>query len=258
MSLEDKVKQVKIEKWSDNETQLVEKYFNSSLSEITLYQRLQKLNPNRTYEAMSRKIRRLKFEGKLKPKEAALAKLKVGFLDIETTDLRADWGYILTWYIKTEGKKEYYSGRINQKEILRGDFDKRVTRELLEAMSKYDVLWAHYGSDFRFDVPYIRTRAYSHGLEDLIPKKMELFIKDTYPLAKKKLKLSSNKLGNIAENLGIKEKKSPVSPVLWRLARIGNEEALDYVEEHNKRDVGVLEKVYKKLSVIDDQPMRSI
>jgi len=247
-----------MEYWSTDEKNLCLKYFNSSTSELTLFQKIHALNPNRTYEAVMRQLRRMKATGLERGKDNALKTLRVGYLDIESSDLRADWGYMLTWYIKTEGKNEYYSARIKQSEILSGQFDKRITIELLEALKNYDIVWTHYGSDWRFDVPFIRTRAFAHELQDQLPKRMDLFVKDTYPIVKKKLKLSSNRLANILEILNIKEKKSPVSPKLWQLARIGNEAALDYVDNHNKRDVQVLEKVHQKIRSIDDTPLRSV
>lgn len=244
--------------WSSKEEDVLTKYFSGGITQLTLYKNLLKVNPNRTYEAMKHRIRKMREDGHIQPKDAALNKLRVGYLDIEASDLRADWGYMLTWYIKTEGKKEYLSGRITQKEVLRGEFDKRITKELLDALKSYDVVWTHYGSDFRFDMPYIRTRALVNGFGAAIPQKAELYVKDTYPLVKKKLKLQSNRLANVSEVLGIKEKKSPVTPRMWQLARIGDKKALDYVDEHNKRDVEVLELVHQKLKCIDNTPYTSI
>ena len=245
--------------WTVPEIELIHQWFDNKWTKMTLYQRLQKIAPRRSYEAMCRKIRRLRQEGWTRAKEDAESNLRVGYLDIETTNLKGDWGHMLTWYIKKEGKNEYDFGVITKQEIFDEEFDRRIVIELLEAFKGYDVLWTHYGSDRRFDVPFIRTRAYAHGLEDMLPRHMEMFIKDTYPIARNKLALFSNRLDFIAQALGIKGvKKTPLSPRRWQLARVGNAEALEYIAIHNKRDVQVLEKVQHKLETIDRQPMTSI
>lgn len=233
--------------WTTKELKLLKKFFDSNITEMTLYQRIHKVNPRRTYEAMTRKLRYMKAAGWKRNKAAAIKTLRVGYLDIETTNLNADFGFILTWYIKSKDKNEYHFGIINRREIFNGNFDKRIVRELLNTLKKYDVIYTHYGSDRRFDVPYIRTRAFANGLQDLLPRYMEKFIMDTWSAARNKLRLHSNRLDSIAEALGIESvKKTPLSPKKWRLAAIGDTKALEYIARHNKRDVQLLEKVHKK------------
>jgi len=248
-----------MERWNKDEEAECLKYFGSTMGEMALFMRLQRLKTRRTYEAMTRHLRYMRAAGFEKGKEVALKTLRVGYLDIEATNLDADFGMMLSWYIKTAGKNEYFSGIIKTEEIRNYTFDKRIVEELLEAFNHYDVVWAHYGSDRRFDIPFIRTRAFRWKLEEKLPKNMELFIMDTYPIARNKLKLHSNRLASIAELLDVKVKKTPLSPRQWELAKAGNKEALDYVALHNKRDVQVLEGVHKRLKVIDNKPIyRSI
>lgn len=233
--------------WSEGEFELLEKFFDNSITEMTLFQRIHKLNPYRTYEAMTRKLRYMKANGWERNKAAAIKSLRIGYLDIETTNLNANFGFILTWYIKTRDKNEYQFGIINRNEIFDGKFDKRLVKELLNVFKFYDVIYTHYGSDRRFDVPFIRTRAFANGLQNQLPKYMEKFIMDTYPTARNKLRLHSNRLDSIAEALGIEGiKKTPLSPKKWRMAAIGDSKALQYIAKHNKRDVQLLERVHKK------------
>jgi uncharacterized protein YprB with RNaseH-like and TPR domain len=194
----------------------------------------------------------MRAKGWTRTKDDALSRLRVGYLDIEATNLNADFGIILSWFIKKEGRNEYDSSVITRDEILSYKFDYRVVKELLAALDNYDVLYVHYGSDRRFDIPYIRSRAYALGLENSLPKRMEKFILDTYPIARNKLKLHSNRLDSIANALQIKGvKKTPLNPEKWRLAAYGNKEALDYIALHNKRDVQLLERVHKKLRIVE-------
>jgi uncharacterized protein YprB with RNaseH-like and TPR domain len=234
--------------WSNPEQKEIEKYFSTGISEMTLFKRLHKLNSQRTYEAVTRRLRHMKEKGWNKDSAKALSKLKVGYLDIESTALNASFGFMLSWYIKAEGKNEYDFAVITKKEIQDHEFDKRITKELLEAFKKYDVLYTHYGADRRFDIPFIRTRAVIHGLQDELPGYMEKFIMDTWVIARNKFKFHSNRLASIADVLGIEEvKKTPLSVKQWLLASTGDEKALGYIVLHNKRDVQVLEKVHKKL-----------
>jgi len=238
--------------WTEKENKLVEKYFSSSTSEMTLYKNIHKINPNRTFEAIGRRIRLMKEKGWERGKDVAVSKLRVGYLDIEATNLTANFGHMLSWYIKTEGKNEYESAVITKKEIFDYKFDERLVKELLEAFKKYDVLYTHYGSDRRFDLPFIRTRAFRWGLEKDLPNYMDKFIMDTYPIARNKLRLHSNRLGCIGEAVGIEGiKKTPLSPRRWELAKAGHPDALEYISKHNKHDVILLERIHKKLKVIE-------
>ncbi len=238
------------EKWSKEELLEVERYLKTTITLPTLFARIFKINPERTYEAVAHKVRRIR-DGE-KYKETAMSTLRVGYLDIEATDLETPPGFILSWYIKKAGKNEYKYGIITKKEIFNEDFDKRIVKELLLAIQNdFDILYTHYGSDWRFDVPYIRTRAIIHGLEDLLPRRMEKIIRDTWPIARCKLRLPNNRLDTIGDALGVATKKTPLSLNTWQKAMVGNKEALEYVRQHNKRDVDLLEEVHKKLGLIE-------
>lgn len=245
--------------WSKQEVKELEKYFNTSILKPTLFLRIHKINPDRSYEAILRQIRRWIAEGWEKEKDNAFKKLRIGYLDIETTDLRGDWGHMLTWYIKKRDKNEYDYGIITKKEIFDEKFDERIVRELLAAFDNYDILYTHWGVDRRFDIPFIRTRAYYHEIEDLLPDRFDKFIMDTWPIARNKLALFSNRLDNIAQAVKIKGvRKTILKPHIWQLARVGNKKALEYIADHNKKDVQVLEKVHKKLEKIERPIYRSI
>ena len=245
--------------WTDEEKLQVDKYFNSNISLLTLYQRIFKINKSRTYDAVARYVRREREHGRIRESETAKDNLRIGYLDIEATNLNADFGFMLSWYIKARDKNQYDSALITKKEIFDYKFDSRIVKELLEALEHYDIIYAHYGSDRRFDIPFIRTRAFANNLEHLLPKNMEKFIMDTYPIARNKLKLHSNRLGSIAELLGVDNvKKTPLAIKQWQLGSVGHPDALKYIYTHNKRDVQVLERVHKKLELIEKKVYTSI
>lgn len=239
------------ETWSQAEESVLDDYFQAKINELTAYHKILTVNPTRSYEAMTRKIRHLRTAGAMKPKEQAIKRLRVGYLDIEASDLNADIGMMLTAAIKPAGKREVWTTCIKKSEIFDYTHDKRIVEELLKALNDYDVIYTHYGSDARFDIPFIRTRAYRHGMEELLPAYMEKFLLDTYPIARQKLKLHSNRLDSIGSALGIKIKKTPLDPRHWEMARSGHPESLAYIMEHNIRDVQLLEAVHNKLRIVE-------
>jgi len=245
--------------WTKQENSLVDKYFRTNMNELTLFTKLIKINPLRTFKSITRKIEDMKADGNIKDREKTLNSLKVGYMDIEATQLVGNFGIILSWAIKEKNKKEIAHDVVNKKELFNGTMDKRVVTSLLKELDKYDVIYAHYGSERRFDYPFIRTRAYKHGLQNMLPKKNTQFLLDTYDIAKNKLKLHSNRLDAIAEAVGItKVKKTPLSGDIWNKATYGDNKALKYILDHNIKDVKLLEAVHKKLEPIEKKMYRSV
>jgi len=194
-----------------------------------------------------------------KVKETSLSKLRIGYLDIEASDLDGDFGRVLTWYIKPRGSKKYDYSIITKKEIFDYEFDKRLILEFLEAIKKYDVLYTHWGVDRRFDIPFLRTRALRHGILDQFPRRFEKFIMDTWPIARNKLRLHNNRLDSIADACGIRGvKKTPLSARTWELGAEGHPESLKYIATHNRHDVILLEKIHRKLECMENKIYRSM
>src|SRR2546422_4448630 len=91
---------------------------------------------------------------------------RLGHLDIETTStgFKADAGHILSWCIKPDGDDNIIFDVITAADIKKadmaiGDEDRRVMKSLAKAILEFDTLTVHYGTDWRFDIPFIRTRA---------------------------------------------------------------------------------------------------
>jgi len=248
--------------WTTKETRLVEKWFENKSSKRLLFEQIYKVNPHRSFEAICRKIRRMKQEGFVKGADEFKKAFRVGYLDIETTNLNADFGYMLSWAIKPRDKKEVLYSCITRKEVMdkdehsEGDIDYRVTKELLETLDQFDILWTHWGADRRFDLPYIRTRALMNGILHLLPERDEKFIADTWPISRMKLKLSNNRLQTIADACGVEGcAKTSFERKWWRLGALGNKKAIEYILEHNIQDVLVLEEVHKTLEGLGPKSM---
>lgn len=189
------------------------------------------------------------FKGKLGAEE------KVGFLDIETTGLQADYGYILCYSIKElDGDIKHRS--ITQEEMRSYIFDKNVVKQFLNDIKPFDRLIGFYSKDYRFDVPFLRTRALRWGLK--FPEWRDYMFTDVYDLSKPKLRLNHNRLQNVCDLLGIPSKEHRLNPDIWQRAQAGSKEALDYIQTHCDEDVISLEAVYKKLNLFSRHSRTSI
>jgi len=164
--------------------------------------------------------------------------IREAFLDIEASQLNATFGQMLSWALKPRGQPTASDviRRRTEKE------ERRILKTLLAALNDVDLIYTYYGS--RFDVPFIRTRCLYHGLS--FPAYLELYHRDVYYVARRCLRLHSTRLAAVAEFLGI-EGKTPVDPKVWVAAGFGDQKALQYILEHNRADVEVLELVWEVL-----------
>lgn len=179
---------------------------------------------------------------------------KVGVLDIETTGLFSDFGYILCAVIKNlDGTDNNYDiFRLdetptyrNKKALSSPDVWKRIDRDLLvqllHAYKKYDIIVHFNGRNF--DIKFINTRLVKNRLE-LLPETKQL---DIYQIAKHRLRLRSKRLDALKEFLEIDTKEEGHRWEYWQMAGAGVKEGFDYVVEHCKRDVDRLASVAVEL-----------
>lgn len=179
-----------------------------------------------------------------KDKDLWAEDLRIGFLDIETDYVRAaDAGTVFSWCVKPLGKP-VISACINKADLEK-DLDRpdnRILKEFVEIAKQFDVFVTYYGT--RFDLPFLRTRCLEQGIR--FPYVGDIHSWDLYYVARHRLKLSRNRMDNVADLFGV-EGKNHVHPRIWRRARYGDIESLKYILDHNQRDVVVLEKCYTKL-----------
>lgn len=171
---------------------------------------------------------------------------RIGFLDIEASNLDADFGIILSYCIKAAGEDRIYEDVIAPEDIARanaGDEDKRVVRTLISDLNNFDKLVTYYGT--KFDIPYIRTRATNMAVP--FPVFGTLVHKDLYYVVKNKFKLSSNRLENACRVLLNKTQKTRIDARYWRAGTRGDKKSLDYILDHNRKDVLDLEALYNKV-----------
>lgn len=168
---------------------------------------------------------------------------RLGVLDIETTGLQADYGYVFSYCIKIYGSNAIIKNIVTTEEIHKGVFDRRLLEDFIKDCDKFDKFITHYGTGH--DLPFLRSRAIYYKLD--FPRFQELKHADTYYMAKSKLKLHSNSLKSICDFFGIAAKAHPMNSRIWNQATAGDKKALDYVMVHNIEDVESSEEVYNKL-----------
>lgn len=209
-----------------------------------LTQILQKLSKSDIIKLSGKKGKDGKYVLELREIPPNLPEERIGFLDIEASGLTATFGYMFTYCIKElDGK--LISNSATPQEIRNFTFDKRLMQDLIDDLRKFDRVVVQYGSDYKFDVPFLRTRAVKYGLDFPIHK--EIFITDTHAILKAKFKLHSNRLETACQFFDIDAKGHRLNPTIWNRALAGDKKALDYILEHNKEDVISLEALYKKI-----------
>jgi len=172
--------------------------------------------------------------------------------DLECSSLNADYGVILC-----AGFKEIGTGNVELLSV--ADFplfksDPTNDRELCKAISKRlmdsDGWVTWYGQ--RFDVPFLNSRLLYHRLPTLPASHPHI---DGWRTAKYRLKLRNNRLVTVQDFLGLATEKDAVKGPIWIKAIAGNRPALQYVINHCKKDVLVLEEAYQRLRpLIIDHP----
>lgn len=166
---------------------------------------------------------------------------RVGFFDIETTNLDADFGNILTYCIKPLGVDKVIKQRISKKDIDGGREDYEIVNQCVNDVSQFEVLVGYYST--YFDIPYLRTRALFHEIP--FPPYGSIFHIDDYFLAKRLFKMSRYRLEAFSDFFSLTP-KTIVSGKIWNKAKYGDDKSLEKILDHNVRDVKMLEEFHVK------------
>lgn len=165
--------------------------------------------------------------------------------DLETSNLNANFGYILCAGWKVIGDSKTHVIKINDFPLHKKDCtnDYEVVKRMGEVLATADGVVTWFGQFF--DEPYLNSRLLVHNLPLLPPFTAGTHI-DGWRIARKKLKLNSNRLASVSSFLGVEE-KTPLNGPIWVKAMAGDKSALRYVYKHCEQDVIVLEQVYERL-----------
>ena len=139
---------------------------------------------------------------------------------------------------KWEDEKDTHSLQWDHKQN-----DKKMLEAFVKVANTADEMIGHNGD--KFDLAWIRTRCLFHGI-GMFPKYSTI---DTLKVARSKFKFNSNKLNYIADFLGIGQKiKTDFS--LWKNIVLEKDpKAMEAMIKYCKKDVVLLEKVYKHLAI---------
>ncbi len=168
---------------------------------------------------------------------------RIGFLDVECEDLKADYGITFSYCIKVENENKIYFDTIRPedfKKFPRGKEDTRLIRNLIKDMENFDRLVGHFSS--LFDFPFIRTRAVICNVP--FPHYGVYNQTDTWRILKHKFKLSRNSLENACRKLLGYTEKDHLSLEIKHGCLRGEKKAIAYTLSHNKKDVRDTERLY--------------
>ena len=169
---------------------------------------------------------------------------RIGFLDLEASNLKANIGNLISWAIKPLGVKKVAFDCWTREEAIDWDkMDRRIMASLIDELKNYDLVVTYYGTGF--DIKFMRTRAMILGLEGF-PEFGTLKHFDVYYAVRNKMCLYSNRLAVATQALGI-EGKTPLPSSIWGPARLGYKKALKDIKKHNVEDVKILEELYEEI-----------
>ena len=171
----------------------------------------------------------------------AKAKERVGYFDIEASNLKANFGIMFGYCIKDRGKKKIYQSTVT-KEGLNKHLDRDVIKQCVADLKKFDRVVTYYGTGF--DLPFVRTRAAYWEIP--FPEIDEIRHTDLYYLIRNKFCLHSNRLENACKVILGRSAKTHLDPNHWIRALQGNKKSLDYIQDHCVKDVQDLEKLHNK------------
>lgn len=184
---------------------------------------------------------------------------KIGYLDIETSGLSADFDFMITYAILVRdiktGKTTIRKGRINTDDLKyakrKGNADLvdfRILEQLMRNISDIDVLIGHWFiGKHRHDIPFIRSRMAINKVSGF-PKYRMVKYGDTQKWTSQIHRLRSSGLAAIADAYGLSTHKTPVKTKDWKKATLfADKKAIDYIMDHNIKDVIITYKVHKHL-----------
>ena len=163
------------------------------------------------------------------------------FFDLETTNLKANFGRILCASV-ADMFGNVRTFRIDEapwkRERRRDDIALAVG--LRDYLEQFDVLVGWYSK--MFDIPYLNTRLL---IGNERPLRSDMMHFDPIWKAKKgSLALHSARLDAVAKTFRLEVQKTGLDPEIWNDAADGEREAMDYVVEHCEKDVLVLRQAF--------------
>jgi len=186
-----------------------------------------------------------------------MARSKVLIWDLETGGVnafKADLGFIFNFGYKWLGSDTTHCLKVCDYEGWwspeTGVVDTALIKDAIKIMEQADMLVAHYGD--KFDRRFFQGRCVINGIVPPPPTKQ----RDTWRIARGAFAFSSNRLGNLAKALGLKQqkyqKKANEWPGWWIKGMAGHVPSIRAMSKYCKQDVRTLEDVYTKIRIYDN------
>jgi intein/homing endonuclease len=102
--------------------------------------------------------------------------------------------------------------------------------DCVKDMLSWDRLIGFYSGDYKFDIPFLRTRAVSQGID--FPGINSIYFEDVYSTVKAKFCMSSNRLATAVRTLTGDTQKTNWFGKYWVRGIQGDPKALAYIEDH--------------------------
>lgn len=218
---------------------------------------------DRSHDATRNRIhtlrRQLQRQGTIGRQQAWYDGAVFGFYDIETTSFKANFGHMLSWALYVPARPatvhdngrvtvdldgKVYSDCITRKDAINPKvFDRNLCKSLHKAMKHVDVLVGYYSGNF--DNKFVRTRFAEHGVQ--APLYQEKYTVDAWRMVRSLHSFGRNTLDQ-ATNFFRIDGKNHVNGRIWNAARVGDQEALKYVLDHNIEDVKILAALFNELT----------
>lgn len=164
-------------------------------------------------------------------------------VNLSQSNIVTEGGWILCVAYRWLGEDKIHTLQLTQKEVSQQD-DSRLIAALWELYEEADAVVAH--NALHFDHKVLQGRAAVMGFPPLPLVK----VLDTLVLAKKHMRLPSNRLDAIGEHFGLGRKIETGGITLWKRVQEGDAEAMKEMVTYCKQDTELLTKVYLRLRAI--------
>lgn len=151
--------------------------------------------------------------------------------------------YLLTFAYKWLGEKKTFVKSLPDYTLYKKDKhnDSELIKDLWKLFDEADIVVAHNGASF--DVKKVNARFIKHKLKPPSPYK----VVDTKLVAKRYLRMDSNKLDDLGDYFNIGRKINTGGFELWLGCEYGDKKSWKKMCDYNIQDVVLLEKVYLKM-----------
>lgn len=143
--------------------------------------------------------------------------------------------YVLSWAAKWSDSAEVIFDSVHQSRT------KKMLKGIHTLVSEADVV-VHYNGT-KFDMPTLNKEFLLFNMPPPAPYKQVDLLKQV----RSQFRFPSNKLDYVAQRLGLGKKVKHEGHELWVACMSGDVEAWQRMEEYNKQDVVLLEKLYNRL-----------